>query len=756
MKEKILVLCLFGFLVVWCGWPKPGLAQDPVPDIKANGYDTPLNLVPPLDLSLTLSLTSGGLTDPADWWLVVVWPQGAASLTSEGWKPGLHPAYTGPLFDFSRIDLAFPSAVVPPMIPFQIFLAVDLPGNGVLDLGRLYWDMVTFTKSETSGEEVPGEEIGKALFPAYMYYLDRVLSGLPSESEIEEDIAMSLEASPDTVPLLNELLSRYRELPKETKLQLFDPQIVQLTLDPSISFDFEALRNRVAALDPDLMITEFDTPTAPSGLTATNTSLPGVDPDTGESVYRISLSWQDNAANEDGFLIYRLCYPSVLGTPYQQIAQTGANVTSYEDQSLSAPTIEAAECCYQVTAFKTSRFSLIGQPPAKLESAPASNACSNYAPNAAQVFIDSDNDGVPDDLDECPLDHAEGAPWTNGCPDDDDDGVPNKDDACKLVWGEKENGCPLKYQIRWMGMDVLNNSGAYAWSGYTFQGLSGSLFNEVDPYAGEEPYLVFAFVNGITAKGAKESGANTWCCGEDVIVPKTGPPVDSDNDGYTDNHEPDSVPGVPVLGTTIFENQDLLDHGFTAFPAFASDYSEIDSKHGLVLTVSLMERDWTMTFTPDSQASAVDVAIAAGGLAGSVASCVGSAGLGCLLSIGGGMKKIIESILDLSNKPDPITVTDPDDPMGTSIWAITRSDAAFKTSDNGTYGFWFPVPTTYQKSCLGWEPCGAGQGVAITMRANAHFCLVREDVPEAEVKSRCGALSTYSQVLPWPMTASSP
>ncbi|MFV0170570.1 OmpA family protein [Empedobacter falsenii] len=58
---------------------------------------------------------------------------------------------------------------------------------------------------------------------------------------------------------------------------------------------------------------------------------------------------------------------------------------------------------------------------------------------------DRDNDGIPDDEDECPDTPgiATGDPATNGCPDTDGDGVFDKDDACPEEFGLAEfNGCP--------------------------------------------------------------------------------------------------------------------------------------------------------------------------------------------------------------------------------------------------------------------------------------------------------------------------
>jgi OOP family OmpA-OmpF porin len=54
---------------------------------------------------------------------------------------------------------------------------------------------------------------------------------------------------------------------------------------------------------------------------------------------------------------------------------------------------------------------------------------------------DSDNDGIPDDLDLCP--NAFGSKELNGCPDRDEDGVPDYADTCPEIVGKKEfGGCP--------------------------------------------------------------------------------------------------------------------------------------------------------------------------------------------------------------------------------------------------------------------------------------------------------------------------
>jgi hypothetical protein len=55
--------------------------------------------------------------------------------------------------------------------------------------------------------------------------------------------------------------------------------------------------------------------------------------------------------------------------------------------------------------------------------------------------IDSDNDGVPDDEDECP--NIPGLVATKGCPDSDGDGIPDHLDDCPSIAGLSQfKGCP--------------------------------------------------------------------------------------------------------------------------------------------------------------------------------------------------------------------------------------------------------------------------------------------------------------------------
>jgi predicted phage tail protein len=75
-------------------------------------------------------------------------------------------------------------------------------------------------------------------------------------------------------------------------------------------------------------------PAAPSNLTATTVSTS-----------QINLSWTDNANNEDGFKIER-CQGSSC-TNFAQIAQVGANVTTFNNTGLARNT----RYRYRVRAF---------------------------------------------------------------------------------------------------------------------------------------------------------------------------------------------------------------------------------------------------------------------------------------------------------------------------------------------------------------------------------------------------------------------
>ena len=81
------------------------------------------------------------------------------------------------------------------------------------------------------------------------------------------------------------------------------------------------------------------TPAAPSNLAATAVSAS-----------QINLSWNDNSNNENGFKLERW-----TGSAWAQIAQLGANVTTYANTGLAAGTTYS----YRVSAFNSAGSSAV-------------------------------------------------------------------------------------------------------------------------------------------------------------------------------------------------------------------------------------------------------------------------------------------------------------------------------------------------------------------------------------------------------------
>lgn len=272
-----------------------------------------------------------------------------------------------------------------------------------------------------------------------------------------------------------------------------------------------------------------------------------------------------------------------------------------------------------------------------------------------------------------------------------------------------------------MKMEVKNNTGAYVYPQFKFgppyKGLyDNEVYNDNNHGGGEEPYLLFSFVNG-QFQGMPLAWTSQWCCGEGIDVKK---------------------------GQTVVEPDA---NGLTILPGAGNDFAEIDTKLGLNMTVTLMERDYDITVVQD-EADALTTAIAIGGkVAGAIGGCVGSGGFGCLASIGAALKGVIEDLLDLSKQPTTVTVNDPDDFQGADSWGITAMDAYSSTASNGAYGFYMDMPTTIWKSCLGVIPCPVGAGVPTTMQVRVYFCLYREGMPESDIKKVC---SPYVYVYPVP------
>ena len=485
-------------------------------------------------------------------------------------------------------------------------------------------------------------------------------------------------------------------------------------------------------------------PAAPTALTAQNFSTTE---DNEFPSYAIRLTWQDHS-EEDGFAIFRAfkgAGAEISPSDLVQVATVSSNVTEFVDK-LAAPNNADDKYCYQVGAYKVSPITLVGQPPEKISSYASNTACASYAPNTTPG-PDFDFDGVPDADDYCP-----GVPGDIlGCPDADKDGVAdmagdkNQDgipdltvDNCIGVQGQSLSGydkgpqplpgCPLKYRLLWMGMDIVNNSLP------EFYG-EGNDFEDPTNKSGEEPYLIFSLVNGQEDLGDLHSWTKKWCCGEHVDVEAHGKEFEPDGD----------ISGEESGGPAYLSS--LLNGTFNGIPVVGEggDFVVIDSKTELAMSLTLLERDYANTQCFSDYVSEYEIAVKAGTLiAKVVAGCGAASVVGCGVALVQGMISFISDMFALDDDPICVNVPDPDDFMGVNGWSISRAEAQFKTSVNGAYAFWFDMPTLVKYKLLPYIPNPVK--VVATMRVRPRFCFYREGIPDNDIKKVC---SPYIQAA-WP------
>jgi len=608
---------------------------------------------------------------------------------------------------------------------------------------------VQVTESFLVGE--PQESVARVLVPLQMYYIDRYFSGVADPTDVDVAIGAILDESPQTAAVFQRALDTYRAMPIAAKYASFDPETVDLTNPNFAVLDLAAIRGRSAAtLDvPDIGPT--GPPEPPDALQAINTSRPGEIDGTSPPTHQVELSWRDNADDEHGFHLYRWSFLTLVGVSPVLIDTVGPNTTSYVDM-LSAPLSVEDQVCYGVAAYRDSPIALTGQEPAAIESAMSGSACSRYDVESAMEALyedvkDTDGDGLMDWDDDCPDLDDLGAHTTRGCPDEDGDGWPDDGtDQCVVrthrdrAWGDwpvsgdtsglaPPPGCPYQFAVSWMGMDVLDNSAPYLYPLVDFidpdRQLLGLDLNEVDDRPGEEPYLIFTWTNGLTGAA---SGVAQWCCGEGIDV------------ASGDIHEPDGTTlaeGNPVLDSAI------ADHGLPVF-----GFDEISRFPGVVLTVTLMEKDWTALVSAEEESMTVGDMVDVGLKIASIGvECYSGASINCLIEVGQAIVDVISWLFGASNQL--VEVTDPDDLMGDGVWAITRQNALFETAADGAYGFYFDIPAPYNVTCFG-APCTPDVSFPSRMRANIFMCLHREGIPVDQLKSAC---QPYERVLPWPMLA---
>lgn len=613
--------------------------------------------------------------------------------------------------------------------------------TGPPDTGNVDFNWVTVD------EQLSAE--AQALVPLQMYYVERYLADAPDKTDVDEAIGAILDRSPEALEVYTRALESYREMPVSDKEALFDPDIVAIAEAYTTMLDIDTLRRQFVM---DVVLSNLDVlsaPIAPSNLTAVNTSRPGTmeqDPTGGSSgddgQYRVALTWTDNSADEQGFYVYRWSYLTLAGVPPSQIAAVPADTTTFLDE-LSEPGTPEDMICYQVTAFYSSPDGSDVEPQI-VESAPTEGVCTEYHWVKVDPGIDSgddDADGFINEYDDCPTLHHNGATTTRGCPDADGDGwADDGTDQCAGIWGDPSfggdaptasPGCPQRYAVNWMGMEAINNSAAYLYHLINitdpYGKYAGLSMNEVDDRPGEEPYLLFTWVNGLAANGAEATGNSSWCCGEEVDVAAGSP------------FEPDDLTfeGDPAVDAAI------LDRGMTVFPP-----GEISRSPGLLVTITLMEKDFVALVRPEYQSDTIgDMIEVAAEAAAVIGGCIASAGVGCLIDIG---EAIVEGLMSIFGMSSPLVeVEDPDDVMGDGVWVIDSATARQRTADDGAYGFSFEIPTPYAAVCIPpVSPCTPDVAIPSRMRVVMHMCLYRDEVSGENLADLC---EPYEPVLPWPM-----
>ena len=139
-------------LYVGAGWPAGPKGDQvwgfpfktPKADVKANGSDGPITVVPTAPVTITVTLDAGELGgQKADWYLVGWAPWGIYSAVwGKGWVPGVVPFLAYPLF-----DLPSPVPIFNAPLPAGSYIAafgVDDRPDGTFN-GTVWWDFVGIT-----------------------------------------------------------------------------------------------------------------------------------------------------------------------------------------------------------------------------------------------------------------------------------------------------------------------------------------------------------------------------------------------------------------------------------------------------------------------------------------------------------------------------------------------------------------------------------------------------------------------------------
>jgi len=148
MKKNFVFLLVSGFIFMFCGIVHADTS--PVPNIKANGSDGPIDLSAGETLNVTISLNAGEHeNEAADWWILQLTPDGhlyyfdLETLTMVG---GYAPTLQAGLVSFADIQILSLSGLQKGTHFF--YFGIDLTMNGDLDIESLYYDWVSIIVKE--------------------------------------------------------------------------------------------------------------------------------------------------------------------------------------------------------------------------------------------------------------------------------------------------------------------------------------------------------------------------------------------------------------------------------------------------------------------------------------------------------------------------------------------------------------------------------------------------------------------------------
>lgn len=148
--------------------------------------------------------------------------------------------------------------------------------------------------------------------------------------------------------------------------------------------------------------------------------------------------------------------------------------------------------------------------------------------SSAKTFKDSDKDGVPDNIDECPK--LAGSAITKGCPDKDEDGIADKNDKCPDVAGVwKYNGCPAP-DTDGDGVNDDSDACPYEKGVMEFNGCPEPIKKEL------QEKVLFASKNILFKAGSDQLiHTSSDALGAVVDVLKTNPKLKLSIEGHTDS-----------------------------------------------------------------------------------------------------------------------------------------------------------------------------------------------------------------------------